>query len=124
MKYIADFHIHSHYSRATSKDMNIVALTKWSQIKGIHVVGTGDFTHPEWFKELQERLEPAEPGLYKLKPEFEKDIQKDVPEKCRVPMRFILTVEISTIYKKNDKTRKVHSLILAPSLEVVEKINT
>ncbi|MAF80200.1 DNA helicase UvrD [bacterium] len=123
MKYIADFHIHSKYSRATSKEMNIISLTKWSQLKGIQVVGTGDFTHPEWFKELQERLEPAEPGLYKLKPELEKDIQKDVPEKCKAPIRFILTSEISTIYKKNDKTRKVHSLVLAPSLEVVEKIN-
>ncbi|MEK7479520.1 MAG: endonuclease Q family protein [Patescibacteria group bacterium] len=123
MRFIADFHIHSHYSRATSKEMNIVSLTKWSQMKGINVVGTGDFTHPRWFEELREKLEPAEPGLYKLKKEYEADIQKEVPPSCRVPMRFICSVEISTIYKKNDKVRKVHSLLLAPSLENAARIN-
>lgn len=123
MRFIADFHIHSHYSRATSKEMNIVSLTKWSQMKGINVVGTGDFTHPRWFEELWEKLEPAEPGLYKLKKDYEDDIQKQVPPSCRVPMRFILSVEISTIYKKNNKVRKVHSVVLAPSLQNVAKIN-
>ena len=123
MRFIADLHIHSHYSRATSKEMNIVSLTKWSQLKGTHVVGTGDFTHPKWFEELQEKLEPAEPGLFRLKPQYEKDIQKEVPQSCRNPMRFMLTSEISTIYKKKDKVRKVHSLIYAPSFEVVAKIN-
>ncbi len=123
MRFIADFHIHSHYSRATSKEMNIVSLTKWSQMKGINVVGTGDFPPPRWFEELREKLEPAEPGLYKLKRKFEDSIQKEVPPSCRVPMRFILSVEVSTIYKKNDKVRKVHSLLLAPSLENAAKIN-
>ncbi|MDP3725559.1 MAG: endonuclease Q family protein, partial [Nanoarchaeota archaeon] len=123
MRFIADFHIHSHYSRATSKEMNIVSLTKWSQMKGINVVGTGDFTHPRWFEELREKLEPAEPGLYKLKKDYEDEIQKEVPPSCRSPMRFILSVEISTIYKKNDRVRKVHSLILAPSLEEAARVN-
>ena len=123
MKYIADLHIHSHYSRSTSKDMNIVALTKWSQLKGTQVIGTGDFTHPKWFSELREQLEPAEPGLYRLKPKFEKEIQYEVPESCRNNMRFLLSVEISTIYKKNDRVRKVHSLVNAPSLEAAAKIN-
>lgn len=124
MRFIADLHIHSHYARATSHEMNIVSLTKWSQLKGTQVVGTGDFTHPKWFAKLSEKLEPAEAGLFRLKPSFEKEIQREVPISCRGAMRFMLTSEISTIYKKGDKVRKVHSLIYAPSLEIVAKINT
>ena len=67
MKFVADFHIHSKYSRATARDMDLESLDKWARIKGIKVLGTGDFTHPEWFKGLKEKLEPAEPGLFKLK---------------------------------------------------------
>ncbi|MFH1780409.1 MAG: endonuclease Q family protein [Candidatus Nealsonbacteria bacterium] len=110
MKFIVDFHLHSKYSRATSKDMDLECMDKWAQIKGIKVLGTGDFTHPEWFKSLKKKLVPAEPGLYQLNSKNE--------------TRFILTSEISCIYKKNDKVRKIHILIFAPSLEVVEKINT
>lgn len=112
MKFIADFHIHSKYSRATSKDMDLENLDKWAKIKGINVVGTGDFTHPEWFKELKEKLEPAEPGLFKLKGAGDNET------------RFILTSEISCIYSKNGAVRKIHTLIFAPSFEIVEKINT
>ncbi|HRY77111.1 MAG TPA: DNA helicase UvrD, partial [Candidatus Paceibacterota bacterium] len=65
MKFVADLHIHSKYSRATSKEMNLESLDKWAKIKGIKVMGTGDFTHPAWFRELKAQLEPAEPGLYK-----------------------------------------------------------
>lgn len=111
MKFIADFHIHSKYSRATSKDMNLESLDKWAHIKGIKVLGTGDFTHPEWFKNLKEKLVPAEQGLFKIKNGGDST-------------RFILTSEISCIYTKNNKVRKIHILIFAPSLEVVEKINT
>lgn len=110
MKFIADFHIHSRYSRATSKEMNIISLDKWSRIKGINVLGTGDFTHPLWLKELKENLEPAESGLYKLK-------------NSDSPTRFILTVEISSIYSKGGKTRRIHNLVFAPSFEVADKIN-
>ncbi|MFH1769040.1 MAG: hypothetical protein ABH833_00020, partial [Parcubacteria group bacterium] len=123
MKYIADIHIHSHYSRATSPEMNIVSLTKWSQLKGIQVVGTGDFTHPKWFKEIQEKLEPAESGMFRLKKKYEDKIQKEVPAICRKPMRFVLSVEISSIYKKNDRVRKVHNLVFAPSFKSASKIN-
>ena len=70
MSFIADLHIHSRYSRAVSKDMVPESLYRWAQLKGITVVGTGDFTHPAWFAELQEKLEPAEPGLYRLRPEL------------------------------------------------------
>ena len=111
MKFIADFHLHSKYSRATSPQMDLENLDKWAKIKGIKVVGTGDFTHPEWFKNLKEKLEPAETGLFKLK---NSDSQT----------RFILTTEISCIYSKKFKVRKIHILVFAPSFEIVEKINT
>ena len=72
MKFIADLHIHSKYSRATSKDMTLEELDRWADDKGILVMATGDFTHPEWFKEIKEKLEPAEPGLFKLKSQYKK----------------------------------------------------
>ena len=84
MQFIADFHLHSKYSRATSKEMDLENLDKWARIKGIKILGSGDFTHPEWFKNLREKLEPAEPGLFKLKNNSE--------------TRFVLTAEISCIY--------------------------
>lgn len=95
--YIADLHIHSRFSRATSKDGNPENLDLWARRKGIHIVGTGDFTHPEWRRELEEKLEPAEDGLYRLKEEYRiKD--PSVPDDM-VP-RFVVTGEISSIYKK------------------------
>jgi len=125
MKFVADFHIHSKYSRATSKDMDVEHLDKWAKIKGIKVLGTGDFTHPVYFKELKAALEPAEPGLFKLKSAAVKRTKKllgdfQLPEN---DTRFMLTAEISCIYSKKNRTRKVHVLIFAPSFEVVEKIN-
>ncbi|MDP2741654.1 MAG: DNA helicase UvrD, partial [bacterium] len=111
MRFTADFHIHSKYSRATSPLMDLENLDRWAKIKGINVLGTGDFTHPEWFKNLKEKLEPAEAGLFKLK-------------KSDSPTRFILTSEISCIYSKNNKVRKIHIIVFAPSFEAVEKINT
>jgi DNA helicase II / ATP-dependent DNA helicase PcrA len=124
MKFYADLHIHSHYSRATSKTMDLENLYKWAQIKGIRVIGTGDFTHPRWFAEILEKLEPAEEGLFKLKEEFASKMYNEVPDTCKAEVRFILSVEISSIYKKNDKTRKVHNIIFVPSLEVASKLNT
>lgn len=108
MEIFTDFHVHSKYSRATSKDMDLENLDKWAKIKGLNIIGTGDFTHPLWFKELKKKLKPAEPGLFKLK---------------KSETRFILTSEISCIYSENGKVRKVHMLILAPSFKAVEKIN-
>ena len=110
MRFIADFHIHSKYSRATSKNMDLEALDKWAKIKGIKVLATGDFTHPEWLKNLKEKLEPAEPGLFKLK-------------KDDKGTRFMLTAEISCIYSKNNRVRKIHIIIFSPTFEAVEKIN-
>lgn len=123
MDFIADFHIHSHYSRATSKEMNLVSLYKWGQIKGIQVIGTGDFTHPAWFNEIREKLTEAEPGLFTLKKDLEQEVMKEVPPSCRSIMRFLLTVEISCIYSKGGKVRKVHMVLAAPSFPVAARIN-
>ncbi|KPJ55072.1 DNA helicase UvrD [Parcubacteria bacterium DG_72] len=117
MRFIADFHIHSKYSRATSKNMDLETLDKWAKIKGIKVLGTGDFTHPEWLKNLEEKLEPAEPGLFKLKK------NDHLPRSKAGATRFMLTVEISCIYSKNNRVRKIHIIIFSPSFEAVEKIN-
>ena len=120
MRFIADLHIHSKYSRATSKDMSPEAIWKWAQIKGIGVVGTGDFTHPGWLNELSEKIEPSGNGLFKLKKEYESN---GVPESCKSEVSFILSAEISCIYRKNDRTRKVHSLILVPDFSDAARIN-
>lgn len=116
MSFIADFHIHSHFSRATSKDLAPEHIDRWARIKGIQVVGTGDFTHPGWIQELKEKLIPAEPGLYRLKSEFQ--LEPDFHES----VRFLLTAEISTIYKKRGKVRKIHHVVFAPDFETAEKI--
>ncbi|MDP3882739.1 MAG: endonuclease Q family protein [Candidatus Staskawiczbacteria bacterium] len=123
MKFVADFHIHSKYSRAVSPQMNLDNLDSWARIKGIKVLGTGDFTHPKWFEEIKEKLCLAEPGLFKLRGLVS-------------PTRFILTAEISCIYSKparnaygkavaggGGKVRKIHIIVFAPSIEAVEKIN-
>ena len=122
MKLVADLHIHSYYSRATSKNLNLEHLTKWAQLKGVDIVGTGDISHPSWLKEMKEKLEPAEEGLFRLKDEVLAPIQAEVPAACQAPVRFMLAGEISSIYKKNDKTRKVHNVIFAPTFDAVERI--
>ena len=126
MKFIADFHLHSKYSRATSKNMDLENLDKWAKIKGINVLGTGDFTHPEWLKNLKEKLEPAEPGLYKLKSFNSTKSTRAVlvnGENSKSETRFILTAEISCIYSKAGRVRKIHIVVFAPCFEIVEKIN-
>lgn len=122
MKLIADLHVHSHYSRATSKALDFPHLAQWAQLKGVHVVGSGDIAHPGWLAEMREHLEPAEPGLFRLKPEIAKAVREVVPARCENDVRFLLAGEISNIYKKGGKTRKVHNVIFAPSLEVVAQI--
>jgi len=120
MRFIADLHVHSHYSRATSPDMCPEGIWKWAQLKGISVIGTGDFTHPRWFKELKKKLDPAGNGLFTLKKKFTTD---DVPESCKADVSLILSAEVSSIYSKNGKTRKVHSIILAPDFAAAERLN-
>ena len=120
--FIADLHIHSKFSRACSKDCDIEHLSWWALRKGLTVLGTGDFTHPAWSAELKETLLPAEPGLFRIRPDLEKRLLRDTPAVCAGPVRFVLSVEISTIYRRDDRTRKVHHLLYAPSFEAADNI--
>lgn len=127
MRFICDFHIHSKYSRATSRQMEPETLAYWSAIKGINVLGTGDFTHPAWLKELKEKLEPAEKGFYKLKNpgiEPKENSGFSIMPQSLEKVRFVLTAEISSIYSKAGKVRRVHNVIFAPDFETAEKINS
>ena len=112
MLFYADLHIHSKYSRATSKNCNLEELALWAQKKGLSVISTGDFTHPVWFEEIKEKLVPAGNGVFRLRPDIEKLILK--PEH---PVYFLLSVEISTIYKKDKKTRKIHHVVFSPDIQ-------
>ncbi|MEV1145392.1 endonuclease Q family protein, partial [Micromonospora sp. NPDC049799] len=127
--FVADLHIHSKYSRACSRDLTLPNLGWWARRKGIAVLGTGDFTHPAWYDHLRETLHPAEPGLHRLSPEAERDIARRLPPRLASEaetdaVRFMLSVEISTIYKRDDRTRKVHHLIYLPDLDAVARFNT
>jgi PHP family Zn ribbon phosphoesterase len=123
MRFYADLHVHSKYSRATSRDLDLEHLAHWAARKGIGVVGTGDFCHPAWAAELKDKLVPAEPGLFRLREDIEKGVAATLPASCRAGVRFMLEVEISTIYKKGDKTRKVHHLIYAPDFATMDRIS-
>jgi DNA helicase II / ATP-dependent DNA helicase PcrA len=122
MRFHADLHIHSKYSRATSRDLDLEHLTYWARRKGITVVGTGDFTHPVRLAELKEKLVPAEPGLFRLRDDIERNIAATLPVGCQTPVRFMLSVEISTIYKKGPLTRKIHHLLYAPDFATADRI--
>jgi uncharacterized protein (TIGR00375 family) len=107
MEFIADFHIHSKYSRATSKDMDIVHICEWAKVKGITLMGTGDFTHHLWLEELKNNLEELGNGLFKYQGVY-----------------FILTSELSSIYSKRGKTYRIHNMVISPSFKTTDKINT
>ena len=110
MRFIADLHIHSRYSRATSRDMELETLASWGSKKGITLMGTGDFTHPTYFAEIRSKLEPFDEGIYVLK-------------RGERETKFILTGEVSNIFSQGGKVRKIHTLIFAPSFSTVEGIN-
>jgi uncharacterized protein (TIGR00375 family) len=122
MRFHADLHVHSKYSRATSRDLDLEHLTYWAARKGIGVVGTGDAVHPQWLAELKSKLVCAEPGLFRLRDDIAGAIAERLPAACRGPVRFMLSVEISTIYKKRDRTRKIHHLIYAPDFDTVDRL--
>ena len=117
MKMIADLHIHSRFSMATSKEGTPENLDFWARKKGISLIGTGDFTHPVWREELKERLVSEGNGLYRLRDEYVKEESRKFPGEGT---RFVVSGEISSIYKKNGKTRKVHNVILLPGLEAAD----
>lgn len=122
MNYIADLHIHSLFSRATSKASNLAGLFAWARVKGIQVVGTGDFTHPGWFAQLKDQLVAAEPGFFRLRDE---NVAPALPliTPASGPVRFVLTAEVSCIYKRGGKVRKVHNILFAPDFDSVARIN-
>ncbi|CAK8724306.1 DNA 3'-5' helicase [Candidatus Electronema halotolerans] len=128
MPYIADLHTHSQYSRATSKSSTLPGLAAWAAVKGIDLVATGDFTHPGWFAHLCEHLEPAEPGLFRLKqPPSAAELTALLPPGLQADcsrIRFLLSAEISSIYKRGGKVRKIHSILYAPDFEAVRRINS
>ena len=111
MKFIADFHIHSKYSMATAKNLDLENLYISASQKGIDIIGTGDFTHPAWFAEIEKKLIYDENGLLTLKKNIKKECDTYIPQNCKRDVKFILTTEISAIYKKNGKTRKNHNTI-------------
>lgn len=117
MKMIADLHIHSRFSMATSKEGTPENLDSWARKKGISLIGTGDFTHPVWREELKERFVSEGNGLYRLRDAYVKEESRKFPGEGT---RFVVSGEISSIYKKNGKTRKVHNVILLPSLEAAD----
>jgi hypothetical protein len=124
MNFVADLHIHSHYSRATSKDLTLEHLWKWAQIKGVTVVATGDIAHPGWLAEMQREVGAGGAGAVPLKEEFAATVAADLPPTCRGAVRFLLGGEISNIYKRHGKTRKVHNLIFAPDFDTVARLQT
>src|SRR5262245_36046540 len=147
--FFADLHIHSKFSRATGKDADLEHMALWGRKKGVTVIGTGDFTHPQWMKELREKLVPAEPGLFRLRDDLDHEVQRQLnesglsdsasavstqadaaviaqqaarPELLQGVTRFLLEVEISTIYKNGDKTRKVHHCIYVPDFDAADRM--
>ena len=106
MRIIGDFHLHSKYSRATSKNLNIEEMSRGQKTKGLNLLGTADFTHPLWFKELKEKLTEEENGIYSYN-----------------GMKFILTVEIAGVSKFDGAAKRVHHIVHSPSIEIVEQIN-
>lgn len=122
MRMITDFHIHSKYSRACSKDLVPEKLAEWAGYKGIDILGTGDFTHPLWLKELEEKLESAEAGLFRLKPQFRSAQIASAEEKFHDP-RFMLTAEVSSIYSQGGKVRRIHTVLTVSSFEAARRIN-
>ena len=122
MGFHGDLHVHSKYSRATSRDLDLEHMAWWAARKGIGLIGTGDCVHPAWLAEIRDKLVPAGGGLFRLKSELEAQIWKTLPPSCVAPVRFMLSVEISTIYKKGDRTRKIHHLIYASDFEAVDRL--
>jgi uncharacterized protein (TIGR00375 family) len=123
MPFIADLHLHSRFAYACSKELSIAQLAKWGMLKGIKLLATGDFTHPAWLKELQRDLEPLGNGLFRPKEEIMQQLMTQVPATCYQEIFFMLQTEVSTIYRKNDKVRKIHHLLYVPSFSEATKIN-
>jgi len=119
----ADLHLHSHFSRATSRDLDLERMWAWACRKGISLIGTGDFTHPGWRNELRKKLEPVGNGFYRLKELPGLGAEELVPSSCAGDIRFILQVEISSIYKRDGRVRKIHNLVFVPDLDAADRLS-
>src|SRR3989344_7002964 len=130
MKFVTDVHLHSKYSRAVSQDMTLPKMAEWAKMKGINVLACGDFTHPFWFEQLKNELEPLGNGLMRLKTNDERlkheekalDVRRSALSEQEV--YFLLSCEISSIYSQGGRGRRIHNLVFFPSLESVEKFNS
>jgi DNA helicase-2/ATP-dependent DNA helicase PcrA len=124
MKFIADLHVHSKYSIATARNLDLENVYVWAQKKGITVVATGDFTHPAWLQEISNKLEPCGNGLFRLREDLAADCDRYVPPSCKGTVRFMLVSEISNIYKKRGKTRKNHNLVFIPNFSSAQQFHS
>jgi DNA helicase II / ATP-dependent DNA helicase PcrA len=123
MSFYADLHLHSRYARATSRNADLAELARWARRKGVTVLGTGDFTHPAWFQELERGLEPAEPGLFRLRDELDRAVLERLPRSCHGPLRFLLAVEVSTAFRRDGRARRMHHLLYVPDLQAASTLN-
>ena len=124
MELVADFHIHSHHAYATSKHLTLENIYLWAKLKGVNLIATGDITHPEWFSQIESKLQETKPGLYSLNSSIKKKIDQDIPKALQPnPCHFILATEVSCIYKRHAKTRKVHLLLLFPNIKTVKQLS-
>jgi uncharacterized protein (TIGR00375 family) len=123
MSFYADLHLHSRYAWATSRNADLSELAFWARRKGITLLGTGDFTHPAWFGQLHEGLVPAEPGLYRLRDELDRAVVERLPPSCHGPLRFLLAVEVSTAFRRDGRSRRMHHLVYVPDLEAAAGLN-
>jgi DNA helicase II / ATP-dependent DNA helicase PcrA len=123
MRFYADLHLHSRYAWATSRNADLPELAWWARRKGITVLATGDFTHPAWFAELEGSLEPAEPGLYRLRDELDRAVVERLPPSCRGPLRFLVGTEVSTAFQRDGRARRMHHLLYLPGLEAAAALS-
>ncbi|MFA6603882.1 MAG: endonuclease Q family protein [Patescibacteria group bacterium] len=128
MRYIADLHIHSKYSRACSRNLTFSNLAAWGSAKGIDILATADFTHPKWLAEIEEKLEPAEEGLFRIKAKYaaeDGDSAYEAAPRALAgrPVRFFLSTEVACIYKQGGRTRRLHLVLCCPDLAAVKKLN-
>jgi len=122
MPFYADLHLHSRFARATSRNADLAELAWWAKRKGVEVLGTGDFTHPAWLAELRAGLVPAEPGLYRLRDELDRQVAERLPASCRRPLRFLAATEVATAFHRDGRARRMHHLLYVPDLDAAARL--
>jgi DNA helicase-2/ATP-dependent DNA helicase PcrA len=122
MRFTVDLHTHSRFARATSPQLDSPTLALWARRKGLAVIGSGDILHPGWREEFKSSVVPAEPGLYRLRDDLEREVEGLLPASCRGPVRFMLSAEVSCVYQRGGRLRKVHQLVYAPDFARVDSL--